>query len=174
VLVIKHHPMDRGYADYSLLIQELATRHGVQGRCLYIHDQHLPTLLKCARGVVVVNSTVGLSALLHGAATMVCGEALYNMQGLTFQGSLDQFWRAAPRSRPNRQLFENFRRCLIQDSQLNGNFYKRLPNSAPATGMRWTAKRDPGEVVCPLEPALGTDAAPSDLPAGGPCMRVGV
>jgi capsular polysaccharide export protein len=168
VLVIKHHPMDRGYADYSLLIRELATRHGVQGRCLYIHDQHLPTLLKCARGVVVVNSTVGLSALLHGAPTMVCGDAMYDMQGLTFQGSLKKFWRAATRSRPNRQLFENFRRCLVQENQLNGNFYKRLPNSSPATGMRWTAKRGPGEVVCPLEPALGTDAAPSDLSADIP------
>ncbi|HXV21384.1 MAG TPA: hypothetical protein VD811_10410, partial [Desulfuromonadales bacterium] len=162
VLVIKHHPMDRGYFDYTSLIRKLTARHGLQGRCFYIHDQHLPTLLRHARGVVVVNSTVGLSALFHRAPVKVCGEAMYDMQGLTFQGPLDRFWRAALTSRPNRRLFENFRRYLVQHSQLNGSFYKRLPNSAPATGMRWTEKVAPRQ----MEPAPETAAAvhPSQVP----------
>jgi capsular polysaccharide export protein len=52
-LVLKHHPMDRGYSDYSVLIRALAERYGVQGRLHYIHDQHLPTLLDHASGVVL-------------------------------------------------------------------------------------------------------------------------
>jgi capsular polysaccharide export protein len=166
VLVIKHHPMDRGYFDYTRLIRRLAARHGVQGRCLFIHDQQLPTLLRCARGVVVVNSTVGLSAIFHRAPTKVCGEAMYDMQGLTFQGSLDKFWRAAPSSRPNRRLFENFRRYLVQHSQLNGNFYKRLPNSAPATGMRWTEKKAPRQMEPTPEAAVAMHPAQVLLQTG--------
>jgi len=44
VLVIKHHPMDRGYHNYQRLIQTLAADFALGSRLLYIHDQHLPTL----------------------------------------------------------------------------------------------------------------------------------
>lgn len=141
VLVIKHHPMDRAYFDYTQYIRQLTAKYGLRGRCFYIHDQRLPPLLQRARGVVVVNSTVGLSALYHGASVKVCGKALYDMKGLTFQGSLAQFWTEAPRSGPNRELFERFRNYLIQHTQLNGSFYKRLPIPVMATGLRWTVER---------------------------------
>jgi capsular polysaccharide export protein len=62
-LVIKHHPLDRAYHDYTQLIRKRVGELGLQGRCLYIHGQHLPTLLQSACGVVVINSTVGLSAI---------------------------------------------------------------------------------------------------------------
>jgi capsular polysaccharide export protein len=83
VLLIKHHPMDRGYSDYTKLIQELKQTYDLQDRLRYIHDQHLPTLLKNAEGVVTINSTVGLSALFHGTPVITMGEAIYNMEGLT-------------------------------------------------------------------------------------------
>lgn len=66
-----------------------------QGRIRYIRDRHLPSLLTSAQGVVVINSTVGLSAIAYGTATKVCGRAIYDIAGLSFQGALDAFWRAA-------------------------------------------------------------------------------
>jgi capsular polysaccharide export protein len=140
-LVIKHHPVDRGYFDYTRLIRDLAVKHGIQDRCFYIHDQHLPTLLKRSRGVVVINSTVGLSALYHGTPVKVCGNAVYDMMGLTFKGSLAHFWRVAHECRPNRELYRRFRHYLIRHTQLNGSFYKRLFVPAMATGIRWTEKK---------------------------------
>ena len=140
VLVIKHHPMDRGYFDYAKLIARRSGELGLENRCFYIHDQHLPTLLKRARGVAVVNSTVGLSALLHGTPVKVCGKALYNIKGLTFQGTLDEFWHEAPGAKPERNLFERFYAYLVQHTQLNGSFYKPLPFSLSASGIRWTSK----------------------------------
>jgi capsular polysaccharide export protein len=139
VLVFKHHPMDRGDHDYARWIKERSRRWGLQGRCIYIHDQHLPTLLQCARGVVVINSTVGLSALHHGTALKVCGSAIFDMPGLTFQGSLDEFWTQAREARPDALLLQRFQGYLVHHTQINGSFYTRLRASRSATGLEWIA-----------------------------------
>lgn len=134
MLVIKHHPMDRGYHDYSKLIATLAKLNCIEHRVAYIHDQHLPTLLHYARGVVVINSTVGLSALHHNKPLKTCGNALYDMAGLTYQFSLDHFWIHAQLHAPDYQLFERFQAYLTNHTQLNGNFYKRID-----FGKKWCA-----------------------------------
>jgi capsular polysaccharide export protein len=139
-LVIKHHPMDRAYRDYSKLISERANALGLQGRCIYIHDQSLPKLLECARGVVVINSTVGLSALHHGTPLKVCGSAIYDMVGLTYQGSLDEFWNNAQQNKPSRRLLRCFQGYLLTYTQLNGSFYTRLHAETSATGLNWKEK----------------------------------
>lgn len=135
VLVFKHHPMDRGHRNYGQALRRLTQRHHLQGKVMYIHDQHLPSLLKATRGVVVVNSTVGLSALGHGAPVKVCGTALYNIPGLTFQGHLRQFWHYAPQAVPDAQELQRFRHALIHRTQLNGSFYRKLPGVDTACGV---------------------------------------
>lgn len=122
-LVIKHHPLDRGYHDYAELIRKLTDEHGLRGRLFYIHDQHLPTLFDHMRGAVVINSTVGFSALTHGSPLKTVGVALYDLEGLTFQGSLDDFWNAADTFRPDSELLSRFRSYLIRQTQINGSFY---------------------------------------------------
>lgn len=122
-LVIKHHPLDRGYHDYGRLIRTLARQKGLRGRLFYVHDQHLPTLFVHMRGAVVINSTVGFSALTHGAPLKTLGVAIYDLQGLTFEGTLDQFWSAAAHFRPNADLLQRFRDYLIEQTQINGSFY---------------------------------------------------
>jgi capsular polysaccharide export protein len=122
-LVFKHHPMDRGQRDYRKLIDRLSEAHGVTGRVHYVHDVHLPTLLRRARGVVTINSTVGLSALYHGKPLKVMGRAMYDMEGLTFQGKLSHFWTAP--SRFDHGLWQRYRSYLISQTQLNGAFYGR-------------------------------------------------
>lgn len=136
-LVFKHHPMDRGYCDYSRLINEMRKSHRLKNRLYYVHDLHLPTLLKHALGVVLVNSTVGMSALHHGTPTKVLGAAIYDMQGLTFQGPLAEFWRQAQHHPVNKLLFRRFRCYLIRHTQINGSFYKKLDGSFSSTGLRW-------------------------------------
>lgn len=120
-LVFKHHPMDRGQRDYRRLLTSLSAQHGVAGRVHYVHDVHLPTLLRHSRGVVTINSTVGLSALYHDKPLRVMGRALYDLPGLTFQGELAQFWSA--QSRVDKVLWRRFRSFLITQTQLNGAFY---------------------------------------------------
>jgi capsular polysaccharide export protein len=139
LLVFKHHPMDRGHRNYSSLIRNLAGAADIVARVHYIHDQHLPTLLDHVLGVVVVNSTVGLSALHHGAPTKVCGHALYDIPGLTYQGTLDQFWSAASGAKPDQQLYRRFLNNLISKTQLNGSFYKPIEQAGSCSGLVWSA-----------------------------------
>jgi len=120
-LVIKNHPLDTGLVPYADQITELAAQLGVGSRILYLETGHLPTLIGHAQGVVTVNSTVGMSALVHGCPTVALGTAIYDLPGLTFQGRLDQFWDKG--ADPDRRLFRAFRDIVIHTTQINGDFY---------------------------------------------------
>ncbi|MEB3352455.1 MAG: 1-acyl-sn-glycerol-3-phosphate acyltransferase [Cyanobacteriota bacterium] len=124
-LAFKHHPRDRGYNNYLSLIRFLAEREGIGGRVHYFHDGALSRFLRVSRGVVTVNSTVGLQALFHAAPTKVMGHTFYNLPGLTDQQDLDGFWQAPqPSSRP---LFYRFYHYLLTTTQINGNFDGDFP-----------------------------------------------
>jgi len=138
VLVIKHHPMDRGYHDYSRLIRNLQQEFDLHGRLVYVHDLHLPTLLDHAAGVVVINSTVGLSALLHGAPTLTRGSAFYDIEGMTYQNGLDSFWTNAGKVSIDMDVLNGFRLYLQSCKLINGNYYKRIAASEMATGLVWS------------------------------------
>ncbi len=135
ILVFKHHPLDRGYHDYGSVVRHACERSGVSGRVMYIHDQPLPAMLDACKGVVVINSTVGLSAIHHGCPVKVCGKAVYDMPGLTFQGDLDGFWKNA--TKPNEELYRSFRAFLVRKTQVNGNFYRKLEKSVFVSGLNW-------------------------------------
>jgi capsular polysaccharide export protein len=120
-LVIKNHPLDTGLSPYRRYLASIAADLGITDRLLYLETGHLPTLLDHASGVVTVNSTAGISALLHRVPTLALGEAIYDLPGLTFQGGLDAFWTAA--EVPDRALFGAFRKTVIDCTQINGDLY---------------------------------------------------
>lgn len=123
-LLIKHHPMDRGYRHYAKLIKHLAAQYGVSERVHYFCDIHLPTLLRNSLGLVTVNSTTGLQALYHAVPVKVLGRALYDLPQLTYQKDLDKFWCNA--TAMNKADYALFRLALIQYSQLNGAYYGKV------------------------------------------------
>lgn len=125
-LVIKHHPMDRGYKNYKIFIKRQARKYNVNSRVIYLHDIHLPDFLRNALGCIVINSTTGLSSILHKCPTKVCGSAFYDIKGLTFQEPLSKFWSGAKKFKIDQQLFVNFRKYLIEHNQINGSFYGSL------------------------------------------------
>ena len=124
-LVFKHHPRDRGYNHYGRLISRLARSYGISERVLYFHDGPLGPILKRAKAVVTVNSTVGLQALYHATPTKVLGRTFYNLPGLSDQQSLPDFWRNP--EPPQRALFLKFYTHLIETTQINGNFDGEFP-----------------------------------------------
>ncbi|MDD2781612.1 capsular biosynthesis protein [Sulfuricurvum sp.] len=137
LLIIKHHPLDRGYHDYAHFIKRVADHHNVTHRVHYIHDQHLPSLLDNALGVVMINSTVGLSALHHNTPLKACGTAIYDFEGLTYQNSLEHFWNDAQEYEIDRDLYQRFKGYVIMNKQINGNFYKTLEESRLKCGVLW-------------------------------------
>jgi len=135
-LVIKHHPYDRGYKDYGDLINKMALVYGLENRIMYLHDTDLPTLLQNAEGSVLINSTVGISSMYHGAPVKALGDAIYDFEGLTFGGSLEEFWQKP--GEVDEALFMKFRRYLIDKTQINGSLYANIKN-AGESGLNWPA-----------------------------------
>lgn len=124
VLVIKNHPLDAGLMNYRQIIADLCSElHIPPERTVYLESGPLPPLLNHTRGVITVNSTVGGSALVHARPLIALGSAIYDMPGLTFQGSINEFWRH--NRRPDTRLFRWFRNTVIHTTQINGGFYSR-------------------------------------------------
>ncbi len=125
-LIFKHHPVDRGRKNYMAFIREQATLLGIEKRVLVFHDVYLPSCLKHAKGTITINSTVGLSSIGHGTATLTLGNAIYNIEGLTNKNtSLKKFWHQ--HKKPDDELYAKFKQYLLENTQLNGSFYGLIP-----------------------------------------------
>lgn len=144
LLVIKQHPFDRPYSDYTALVHRLAGQYDILERVLLIHDQYLPDLLKQSLGIVVVNSTVGLSAVEYRRPVKACGMAVYDVQGVTYQGSIDCFWSAAEAFVLDDGVVDNYLRYLVAHSQHNGSFYRRIKTAENEAGVLWRRARAGG------------------------------
>ena len=121
LLVIKHHPMDRGHTNFSQYIKNLSKIYRIEKQIIYIHDISVPDLLKKVSGCITVNSTIGLQALYRGIPTINLGKSFYNKPGLTYQGSLEEFWDSF--DRVNIKNVESFRNYLLHHTQVNGSLY---------------------------------------------------
>lgn len=121
LLCIKNHPLDMGLVDYPAIIQRLENFYDLKGRIVYLESGDLNQLLKYAAGTVTVNSTVGIVSLEHQCPTFALSKPIYHMAGLTYQGSLEEFWHQPPP--PSAQLFDYFRNTVMYATQLNGGFY---------------------------------------------------
>ncbi len=120
-LVLKNHPLDTGLINFSHHVRQLAEHFDISDRVDYLETGHLPDLLASASGMVTVNSTAGTAALGLGCPTIALGTAVYDFAGLTFQGSLDEFWRES--CPPDPRLFDAFRKVTLHTTQVNGGFY---------------------------------------------------
>ena len=133
-LVFKVHPMDRGYKDYTDLIVGLDHRLGGE-RILYVDRVHLPTLLAHSRGVVNINSSVGISGLVHHVPVIAMGRAVYNLMELTYRGDLNTFWHHADKPRAHRvSQFINF---LLLTSQGRGTLSQRCFDVPGRCRIQW-------------------------------------
>ena len=132
-LVIKVHPLDNGLISWSRVIQSAAKKFGVAERVLYFDGGDLNALITGCRGVVTVNSTAALSALSLSIPTKTLGTALFDIEGLTDQGPLDEFWES-PKI-PDPELRTAFFRLVAASIQERGNFYSRDGVAAAAVAV---------------------------------------
>ena len=122
-LVIKVHPLDPGMVNWHRVCRGIAEQHGVRERVEYLDGGSLERLLDGARGVVTINSTVGVWALLSGRPLKALGQAIYNIEELCFQGSLDRFWsEGVP---PDPALRDAYVRAIAGTIQLRGVYYNQ-------------------------------------------------
>ncbi|MGE0735518.1 MAG: capsule biosynthesis protein CapA [Alphaproteobacteria bacterium] len=123
ILLVKRHPLDAEFVDRRRWIARAAARRGIGDRVKYFAGGDVRRALDISRGIVTVNSTVGLQAIDRGLPVSLLGRACYAVPGLVSAQTLEQFWHApAP---PDPALYRAFRAAAIALTQLNGNFYSR-------------------------------------------------
>lgn len=120
-LLIKSHPWDPGLINWKKLIEKHADASGIANRVIYLNGGNLDEMMRLGQGVVTVNSTSGLQALRFGRAVKVLGSAVYDVDALTSNQSLDEFWQNP--SPPDLALLGDFIRVLVASTQVRGVFF---------------------------------------------------
>ncbi|UWQ52758.1 capsule biosynthesis protein [Leisingera caerulea] len=122
-LVIKAHPLEDGRAQVRRTLRRLAREHGIAGRVHYVRGGKLAQLLNEARTAVTVNSTAGQQVLWRGIPLRVFGRAVYGKPEFVSEQPLTEFFAAA--CRPDSRAYKDYRRFLLETSQVPGGFYSR-------------------------------------------------
>lgn len=74
-LVVKEHPSDFGRADYTRLRESMP-------EVSFLRTTPIRDLIRGAKAVVTINSSVGVEALFSQVPVITLGQALYNVDGL--------------------------------------------------------------------------------------------
>ncbi|MBD3662530.1 capsular biosynthesis protein [Sulfitobacter sp. TSTF-M16] len=120
-LVVKAHPLEDGRVPVRRDLRRLARQHGVADRVHYVRGGKLAQLLNDARTAVTVNSTAGQQVLWRGIPLKVFGRAVYAQPEFVSDQPLAEFF-ATP-SRPDNRAYKDYRRYLLETSQLPGGYY---------------------------------------------------
>ncbi|KUF09271.1 capsule biosynthesis protein [Pseudoponticoccus marisrubri] len=120
-LVFKAHPLEDGRGGLHRAIRDAARRHGVADRVHYVRGGKLAQLLNDARTAVTVNSTAAQQVLWRGIPLKVFGDAVYAKPEFVSSQPLAEFF-AMP-ARPDNRAYKDYRRYLLETSQLPGGFY---------------------------------------------------
>ncbi len=142
-LVIKAHPLENGQTPLRRIIRRLGNRHGVAGRLHFVRGGKLARLLDDARTAVTVNSTAGQQVLWRGIPLKVFGDAIYNKPEFVSDQPLAEFF--AHPDRPDSRAYRDFRRYLLETSQVPGSFYS-------ARGRRQLMRQVVDMLLSPVDP----------------------
>ena len=170
-LLVRNHPLDPGLINYRAYVLNYARALGIEGRVRFIdsvgsyHD-----IIAHSRGLVLLNSTIGLTALLMGKPVYYLGKSICSVPGLGCAPgwmSLQDFWTApAP---PDPELAAAFVKILRQTVLVNGNFYTA---EGARAALPTIIERLIGPPAKPVEERLSPEPAdPRRLPDGaGPLL----
>jgi len=120
-LVIKAHPLEDGRAPIRRELKRLARATGIADRVHYVRGGKLAQLLDEARSAVTVNSTAAQQVLWRGIPLRTFGAAVFAKPEFVSTKPLPDFFAGA--ERPDRRAYTDYRRYLLETSQVAGGFY---------------------------------------------------
>jgi capsular polysaccharide export protein len=145
-LIFKIHPLDPGLKRWRSHIRKMAHLAGVGERVHFIDGGDLDQMLLQSAGLVTVNSTVGIRAIELGCPLIALGQAVYRVDGLTFEAGdsthsrLDRFWQEA--SPPDAKLADAFMRSIAATLHVRGAYYNHAGIEAAAEAMAYRLHHD--------------------------------
>lgn len=120
ILVIKEHPLDCQFRSWYGFVKKHARRLGISDRVHHVAGGDLSRMARDCLGMVTVNSTSGTLGLRAGSPVFVLGSAIYDIEGITHQGKLDDFW--ADPQQPDPKIYNAFQRVLHARCLIPGGF----------------------------------------------------
>lgn len=105
-IIAKEHPSDFGRVDYSDLKEAYK-----QEKILFLQFYPTPDLIARSTGIITLNSTVGIEALLQHKPVITLGNSFYNIDGLVCHVMQpDQLGTSIPFifAEPDHQLIDKF------------------------------------------------------------------
>jgi capsular polysaccharide export protein len=120
-LVVKAHPLEDGRAPIRRELKRLARAAGIADRVHYVRGGKLAQLLDEARSAVTVNSTAAQQVLWRGIPLRTFGAAVFAKPEFVSTKPLPDFFAGA--ERPDRRAYTDYRRYLLETSQVAGGFY---------------------------------------------------
>ncbi len=122
-LLVKLHPLDPCVKNWPKRISAMAGKAGIAGRVQVAPRGDLVAMLKAAQGMITVNSTTASRALSLGKPVKFLGRTIFDVPGLSFQGTLDDFWTKAAAPEPT--LRDAFFTLLCSAYMVRGVYYRR-------------------------------------------------
>jgi len=165
-LLVKNHPLDSGLGRLRQVTARIAARHDMARRVVFIDDGNFNSLSKTSLGVVINNSTAGLTAMGQSIPVKVLGQAIFNIDGLADPKPLDEFWQTPVP--PDISLFERFRAYVIAHTQVAGSFH--APRHIRPTAARLADVMIYGRRAVSRSRPTALESAPADA---GVLSRVG-
>jgi len=132
-LLIKQHPLDPGLDKLKTITRTLAKNMNIDDRVYYIDGGDLELAYKFSTGAVMVNSSAAIGALDQGIAVKTLAPAIYDIEGITFQGELDQFWQSGFKLR--KEIYTAFKTILKHSTQVPGALYGEEAIDSAVEGM---------------------------------------
>jgi capsular polysaccharide export protein len=142
-LVVKAHPLEDGRAPIRRELKRLARNAGIADRVHYVRGGKLAQLLDEARSAVTVNSTAAQQVLWRGIPLRTFGAAVYAKPEFVSTKPLQDFFAGA--ERPDRRAYTDYRRYLLETSQVAGGFYS-------ASGRRQLLRQTIDMMLAPEDP----------------------
>jgi capsular polysaccharide export protein len=153
-LVFKAHPLEDGRVPLAPGIRRLARAAGLSKRVHFVRGGKLARLLDGARSAVTINSTTGQQVLWRGMPLKIFGAAVYGKPGLVSNQNLPDFF--ADPARTDIRAYRDFRRFLLETSQVRGGFYSANGRQTLLRQIvdRMLAADDPYAAIVPRTEAL--------------------
>lgn len=132
-LLIKQHPLDPGIDKLKAVTLNLAGRMNIKDRVDYIDGGNLDMAYQFSSGAVMVNSSAAVGALDQEVPVKTLAPAIYDIEGITFQGELDQFWQSG--FKLNKNIYSAFKTILKHSTQIPGALYGKEALESAVEGM---------------------------------------
>lgn len=98
-LLIRNHPLDNGLINYRRYIRRFSHACGLEGRVHFVESGRAALMMDRSEGMVVLNSTIGISGLQRGIPVYCVGTSIYAVAGRAGSGRfLEQPAEAVPRN----------------------------------------------------------------------------